>query len=483
MTKDELKRLQKIEKVIYKIAKKELNLDFCDIEFDIIKPQKMLEIMAYNIPTNISNWKKGRDYERQRTIYEHSGGLPYEVVINSDPSRAYFMNSNPFAIQVMVMAHVVGHVAFFTMNDNYQKTRKDIIETMSAASKRFNDYERKYGIKAVEEIVDAGHALQSHCSPFENETEKERKLRVFELKKKQAHSAPKSLYTEMIKPKKDDKIKEDVNLFNHKLWQEIKHKTPVEPVTDLLRFIIDNSTILEDWQKDILEVLRKEGQYYWPMMRSKFMNEGFAVYVHEYIMDRLFEMKLLKGEDYTHYARASAFVKAKKPISMNPYLIGSKMWEDIKYRWDTGRYGSKFENLTNREEIKNWDTKEKNGWKKIINVMKTYTDWFFMKEFLTPELVNELDMYIFVEKETSEAFEYNRTKHTDKQIADIISNSFATHDIPHIVITDGNLDDKGGLKLVHKLSNKPLDTLYSEKTMDHIKKIWGRAVELYTHTK
>ena len=70
MDKTELKKLREREKIIYKIADEELNLKFCDIEYDIIPPQKMLEIMAYNLPTNISNWKKGRDFERQRTNYK-----------------------------------------------------------------------------------------------------------------------------------------------------------------------------------------------------------------------------------------------------------------------------------------------------------------------------------------------------------------------------------------------------------------------------
>src|SRR3989304_1037343 len=100
MNSSELKRLAKIEKRINRIVCEEMGLNCFPIEFDVIPPQKMLEIMAYHIPTNISNWKRGRDYERERTIYEHSaGGLPYEVVINSNPARAYLMSNNKFAVQ------------------------------------------------------------------------------------------------------------------------------------------------------------------------------------------------------------------------------------------------------------------------------------------------------------------------------------------------------------------------------------------------
>src|SRR5574340_481695 len=99
MRKSELKRLIKIEDRIYQIAREELGLEFYPVEFDIIPPQKMLEIMAYHIPTNISNWKYGRDYERERTIYDYTArGLPYEVVINANPAKAYLMNDNKFAV-------------------------------------------------------------------------------------------------------------------------------------------------------------------------------------------------------------------------------------------------------------------------------------------------------------------------------------------------------------------------------------------------
>jgi len=167
MNPSELRRLIKIEKRINEIVKDDLGLECYPIEFDIIPPQKMLEIMAYNIPTNISNWKKGRDYERERTIYEHSNkGMPYEVVINSNPTKAYLMNNNRFAVQCLVMAHVYGHGAFFSTNKYFKNSRQDIIGIMYEASRRFLKYEHRFGMEEVEKTVDAGHALQWHSSPL-----------------------------------------------------------------------------------------------------------------------------------------------------------------------------------------------------------------------------------------------------------------------------------------------------------------------------
>jgi stage V sporulation protein R len=172
MQNSELKRLQKIEKRIYEIAR-ENGLEFCDIEFDIIPAEKMFEIMAYGIPGQIRSWKYGRDYEKTRTIYEKIGdGLPYEVVVNTNPARAYLMKDNTIALQALIIAHVVGHVAFFTMNQYHAENDRNIASRLSAASERIEDYINKYGIGLVEATIDAGHALMLHSNPWlTNETE------------------------------------------------------------------------------------------------------------------------------------------------------------------------------------------------------------------------------------------------------------------------------------------------------------------------
>jgi len=474
MSKKDLKRLIKIENQIYKIADEELKLEYCPIEFDVVPDQKMFEIMAYNIPTNISNWKRGRDYERIRTMNENgAAGLPYEVVINSDPSRAYLMKSNPFAIQCLVMAHVVGHVAFFTMNKFFQKTRRDIVDTMYEAGKRINTYERLYGIDEVEKIVDAGHALQFHSSPFASEeTEKEKLKRIYEAQKKQIHQVSKSQFAGIIGEGPD--INEDINLFNSKLWRNLKLKVPVEPTDDLLRFVIDNSSILEDWQCDILELLRMEGRYYWPIMKTKFMNEGFATYTHQYIMNRLFQLGYLDVHDHSQYTYSNSLVKAENPVSLNPYLIGSKILEDIEDRWDKGRHGTEYNDCLDHNTKENWDTKAMKGREKIMQIVKSYTDWFFMKDYLTVELVKDLKLYIYVKKEQPATIDYVITKLKAKEVRDMIANSFAHSMVPKIEIVNGNHE----LYLEHRHVGRDLDKVFAEKTLGHLFDVWGKTVHL-----
>lgn len=481
MNKSEMQRLIKIEDRIYEIAKED-GLDFCDIEFDIIPDQKMLEIMSYRVPGNISNWKYGRDYEKLRTFQEKVRySLPFEMVINSNPSRAYIMKNNTFAIQVLVMAHVVGHVAFFTMNQHFQRTKRDIINYLSQASKRFNKYERLYGVDEVEKIIDAGHSIQFHCNPFDTETEDEKRERIFKQMKIKKHIKSNAEFADITAVDDYDKNKEeDIALQNQKIWKKLKLKTPVEPTEDLLRYIIDKSKVLENWQKDILEVLRQEGEYFWPQMRTPYMNEGFATLTHERIIKKLFKENLLTVSEHAQFNYTNSLVKAMNPKSMNPYLVGSRIWEDVIDRWNKGKHGFEYENCNNQKEKNEWDDGSMKGREKMFEIIRSHTDWFFMQNFLTPELINDLQIYIYAKQESLFTDDWVITKQESKKIAKMIIMSFAHNNIPNIEIANGNFKNKGYLFLNHKWFGVGLDQKYCTETMRHIYNLWGNSIFIKT---
>lgn len=480
MLPSDLRRLIKIEERIGQLATEKYGLKVRPIEFDVIPPQKMLEIMAYKIPTNISNWKFGRDYERIRTIHDNlDPGLPYEVVINSDPPRAYIMNTNTFAVQALVIAHVYGHEDFFSRNKWFSEGRRDIMSFMHELNQRLLKYERRYGIDIVEMTVDAGHALQLHSSPFDNETENQKRERIFEQMKLKARPID-SEFNDIVKGKTQEDENMDVGLRNQKIWRKLMLKTPVEPTEDMLRYIIDNSRVLEDWQRDILEGMREEGRYFWPMMKTRFMNEGWATYWHEFIMNDLFEEGLLNQLEHGQYIHSNSLVKAMQKGAMNPYLIGSEIWRDLKERWDKGRHGYEYDNCPDSKEKENWDTKDMKGNDKLFEVCESYTDWFFMQDFLTAELVDKIDLYVFKFVETMRTVDVVRTKHTANQIRELIIRSFSHSLIPKIEVKNGNFKNTGAIKLIHRHTGVDLDFKYAVETMKHIFNIYGAPVILET---
>jgi stage V sporulation protein R len=479
MESHELKRLKKLETRIYEIAR-ENGLVFRDIEFDVVPAEKMFEIMAYNMPGQISSWKYGRDYEKTRTIYEKMGvGLPYEVVVNTDPARAYLMKDNTLALQALIIAHVVGHVAFFCMNRYHADNDENIASRLSAASERFEKYEKRYGLEIVERTVDAGHALMLHSTPWlKQETDDEEFDRIYERMKQKKHVKHTTEFGDFFEEDKQADI--DREKWNHRLYMTLKKKTPIQPTEDILRYIIDNSRNISNWQKDILEVIRSYGQYVWPNIKTKYMNEGFATFWHEKIMRQLFNEGLLTAEEHSECNYSNSLVKAMSPFSMNPYLIGCVMWEDIVDRWNKGRHGDTWNDITKHDEKVNYDDKSMKGMEQMFTILRTSNDWMFMQNYLTNDLVRELKMYMYVKKDNYIYEDLVVTGHKADEIRQIIIKSFSNGGIPRIFITNGNYLDQGILYLKHEHIGMPLHPEYTQKTLEHIRDLWGEKCVLET---
>ena len=177
MNQGELDRLRKIEERIREIAEG-MGLLTTEIMFEIVPAQRVLEGMSYNFPTNFSHWSFGRDYERNRTIYEHTGhGIPYEQVWNFETPKAFLVETNPLALNALILAHVYGHVDFFLANRYCRHGRSfaDIAEEARNATTRFQEYTDRYGVEEVEAVIDAGMAIQWHqdLDPFAEEVPEE----------------------------------------------------------------------------------------------------------------------------------------------------------------------------------------------------------------------------------------------------------------------------------------------------------------------
>ena len=104
------------EKIEAKVQ--EYGLDFYPQEFELIGFNEMIGYEAYvGMPSRYPHWSFGKAYEKNKTLYSlNLTGLPYEMVINSDPCLAYLMKDNTLLLQILTMAHVYGHNDFFKNN-------------------------------------------------------------------------------------------------------------------------------------------------------------------------------------------------------------------------------------------------------------------------------------------------------------------------------------------------------------------------------
>src|SRR5579883_477822 len=309
MDKRELAEFEKAIDKIWTIAQR-FGLDPFPVHFEIVPPTIMYEFGAYGLPERFSHWTHGRAYQQIKTLYDYGLSKIYELVINANPAEAFLLENNPVLQNEVVVAHVLGHVDFFKHNAYFQKTDRKMTESAAIHAERIRHYEFLHGSAEVEKFLDAVLSIQDHVDTTAQPPAETRKK----------SSVPETPYDDLF------------YLGGEKRPERprIPDKLPPEPEADILGFIARHARYLEDWQRDIIDLVRAEQLYFVPQMQTKIMNEGWASYWHARIIRELD----LSTEDHLEFSRMHAGVLAPSRRQINPYYVGMKILEDIERRWD-----------------------------------------------------------------------------------------------------------------------------------------------------
>ena len=456
MTSEEIKLFQESLEQISNKAR-EFGLDFYEMRFEIIPSDIIYTFGAYGMPTRYSHWSFGKAFHRMKTQYDYNLSKIYELVINSDPCYAFLLDGNLLIQNKLVAAHVYAHCDFFKNNQWFRYTSRDMVESMSRNAERIREYEYRFGRERVESLLDSALAIQEHIDPRYNigrQGVPQKKQCKYD-KCGQENNKRVTPYDDLwnIGIQKDTG-KENANKKNKKL--------PSEPEKDLLRFIAVYGRELEEWERDILFIVRDEMLYFWPQVETKIMNEGWATLWHSRIMREI----NLSEEETIEFAKMHAGVVQKSRSGLNPYYIGLKIWEDIEKRWDE----------PSEEEKKKYGRLGGQGREKIFEVRETENDISFIRNYLTKELVEELDLFLFQKVYTKwQVVETEWEKVREGFVTMLTNGGF-----PFIMVEDGNYKGDGELYLRHSHDGRDLDLYYLEKTLPQVYRLWGRTVHMET---
>jgi stage V sporulation protein R len=255
-----------------------------------------------------------------------------------------------------------------------------------------------------------------------------------------------------------------------------QRRFPEEPEKDLLLFLARYGRDLEDWQRDIISMVREEMLYFLPQMRTKIMNEGFASLAHERILERYLD----KSEDIWEFRRLHSGVLSPSPsrASINPYYVGFQILKDIERRWD-----GKLEEGDEPETDWLGDRKPRpvgEGWKKVFEVCEEESDVSFLRKYLTEPLVKRLDLYTY-KKEEVNGEEMWVVQSTDwQQVRDSMVDGMTNFGVPVIRVVDGDYERRGELYLQHAHDGKDIDSEYTSRVLRAVYRLWGRPVHLET---
>jgi len=314
---------------------RKLGLDPYDVQYWVVDHDEMNELIAYDgFQTRYPHWRWGMKYEKQRKQTQFLGGKAFEIVNNDDPSNAFLQVSNDLADQKAVITHVEAHADFFNNNrwfglfaDGGGPNAAAMLERHANRVEEFLE-DPEIGREAVERFIDTVLTVEDNIEyrrAFERDPE---------------GRDPDALADTLASLGVSDEVREEVFTED---WVETVDdvdgdvRFPEEPEYDLLAFLrehgrsydedAEKAVEFEDWQRELVEMLRREAYYFAPQRTTKVMNEGWAAYWESMMMG---EEAFADAAEFLDYADHQA--RVLNSPGFNPYKLGKELWEYVENR-------------------------------------------------------------------------------------------------------------------------------------------------------
>jgi stage V sporulation protein R len=444
--------LERAIEQIWEIAQR-FKLDPYPVNFELVPASIMYEFGSYGLPGRFSHWSRGKAYYRMKTEYDYGLSKIYELVVNTNPSYAFLMEQNDLLQNKVVVAHVLGHTDMFKNNVYFRHTPPNMIDKVSVNADRIRKYEYDHGAEAVERFLDAVLAIEEHIDPNLRIKRRDESQPAGDDERKTTRATE---YDDLWRLEERGKPQPEDEPPSRK-----RRRFPAEPEKDLLLFMAQHAPNLEEWQRDILLIVREEMQYFVPQMQTKVLNEGWASYWHSRIIRELD----LSDAEFASFAQMHAGVLAPQRMRINPYHLGYRILEDIERRWDTP---------TPEQIAKGWQPGK--GREKLFEVREIESDLSLLRNYLTKELVEDLDLYLY----RKEGDEWVIVEKNWEKVRDGIVASMTNFGYPYITVVDADFNGNTELLLRHQYEGQELDLHYAQKTLEYVHYIWSRPVHLDT---
>jgi spore cortex formation protein SpoVR/YcgB (stage V sporulation) len=474
-------RLRRVYDAIEEIAVGELGLDPYPNQIEVISSEQMLDATSsVGMPILYHHWSFGKRFLAQEKLYRKGyTGLAYEIVINSNPCISYIMEENSMTMQALVLAHAAfGHNHFFKNNYLFRENTDatGILDYLNFAKDYVAYCEERYGIDAVERVLDAAHALMD-----QGVNRYGRRARP-SLREERARAHARSAH---VDESYSDIWRTLPQSSRRGASQDRSDEGPLRdrlqlPEENLLYFLEKFSPTLKDWQREILRIVRCVAQYFYPQRLTKVMNEGCATYVHYKIMHRLHELGRIDDGAILEFLTSHTSVVFQPEFDdprysgINPYALGFEMMRDIERI------------VTEPTEEDRAFSPEIAGTGNVMAALKTawanYRDDSFIAQYLSPHLMRKMRLFKLTDHADDPHYRVAaiHDERGYREVRRALSHQFdhASRD-PNIQVTAANLSGDRRLVLTHQLHDDiPLAETDAKAVMTYLADLWGFEVEL-----
>lgn len=452
---------------------KELKLDVYPNQIEIVSSEQMLDAYASTgLPIMYKHWSFGKTFSREYELYRRGKrGLAYELVLNLNPCINYLMEENTACTQVLVLAHAAfGHNHFFKNNYLFKMwtDASSVIDYLIFARNYISKCEEKYGTRAVEMVLDSAHALQHHGI---DRYKHPRKLSLREEESKQKEreaylqSQVNALWERMISKRQVSNQEEEKIL-------------PERPEENILYFLEKHSPILESWQREILRIVRKIAQYFYPQGQTKVMNEGWASFTHHYLMNRLWEEGYINDGAMLEFVGLHTNVLFQPDFDsdwysgLNPYYLGFEIFTDMRrmcqHPDDEDR--ELFPNLAGRPWV---DV--------LLDAVANYRDESFIRQFLGPKVIRKMKLFNISDSKDSDKFMVQQIHNLEglRELRNALASKYEVDEyVPKLEVIRADLKDDRALTLMYQSKGNRKLSDDTKKVLAHLIRLWGYPVKI-----
>ncbi len=466
--------IDRYDAAIREVALGEYGLDIYPVQLEVITAEQMMDAYSsVGMPVNYHHWSFGKHFVSTEKSYRRGQmGLAYEIVINSNPCIAYLMEENSMTMQALVIAHAAyGHNSFFKGNYLFRAwtDASSIIDYLVFAKQYITLCEERYGISAVEDLLDSCHALMNYGVDRYKRPEK------LSLEQERVRQAEREQY-----------LQTQIN----DLWRTIPRREreadgqhaprfPSEPQENLLYFIEKAAPLLEPWQREIVRIVRKVAQYFYPQRQTQVMNEGWATFWHYTLLNRLYEKGLVTDGFMMEFLQSHTNVVMQPPVTsqwysgINPYALGFGMYQDIKRICEVPT-----------DEDRAWFPDIAGSpWRDTLDfAMKNFKDESFIAQYLSPKLIRDFRLFSIRDDDRDDKLEVSAI-HDEagyRQVRELLADQYNLGSRePNIQVWSVNMRGDRSLLLRHTMHNRrPLDRGSAVEVLRHVARLWGFDVRM-----
>ena len=225
-----------------------------------------------------------------------------------------------------------------------------------------------------------------------------------------------------------------------------------DPQENLLYFIEKSAPKLAPWQRELVRIVRKISQYFYPQRLTRVANEGAATFWHYTLLHELYDngevddgFMLEWLSNHSDVVTQPSF-DAEHFRGINPYALGFSIFRDIRRICEQPT-----------EEDREWFPRlAATDWVEAVHfAMANFKDESLIEQYLSPKVMRDLRLFVLADEESDRSKYAVRVIHNEQGYARLRQTLAAQYrpevHTPPLAVTRFSADGDRALLLQHRV--------------------------------